>query len=312
MDKMESRNKRKDKLIYYITIPLSVLLLIANIYFITSTINLKSELNKHKKELQINEEQYKQNETELNNIKTELTNLKNIDNEIVNTKKEYYQNLKIFEDKVVNKEVNYKIAYLTFDDGPYNLTHKFLEVLEKHNVRATFFTIGLDKEKCYDNRSKSCKELYAKTAKYGHTMANHTYSHQIFNGLYSSTNSFISQVEKQEKLIKEKTGITTNIVRFPGGIASSGSLKNSITKKLKEMEYGWVDWTASNGDGGYVPDAKTALNNLKSTINEDIEVVLFHDYSYVTLSMLPDAIKYLQEKNYVLLPLFYESKMVNK
>jgi len=312
MDKMESRNKRKDKLIYYITIPLSVLLLIANIYFITSTINLKSELNKHKKELQINEEQYKQNETELNNIKTELTNLKNIDNEIVNTKKEYYQNLKIFEDKVVNKEVNYKIAYLTFDDGPYNLTHKFLEVLEKHNVRATFFTIGLDKEKCYDNRSKSCKELYAKTAKYGHTMANHTYSHQIFNGLYSSTNSFISQVEKQEKLIKEKTGITTNIVRFPGGIASSSSLKNSITKKLKEMEYGWVDWTASNGDGGYVPDAKTALNNLKSTINEDIEVVLFHDYSYVTLSMLPDAIKYLQEKNYVLLPLFYESKMVNK
>ena len=227
-------------------------------------------------------------------------------------KKNYYQTLKTFEDKVSNKEVNYKIAYLTFDDGPYYLTHKYLEVLEKYNVRGTFFTIGLDKDNCFDNRSKSCKELYAKTVKYGHTIANHTYSHQIFNGLYSSTNSFINSVKKQENLIKERTGITTNIVRFPGGIASSGSLKNSIVKELKTLGYGWVDWTSLDGDGGYVPNTTTAMNNLKNTINEDIEVVLLHDYSYVTLAILPDIIEYLQSKNYVLLPLFYESKMINK
>ena len=67
-----------------------------------------------------------------------------------------------------------------------------------------------------------------------------------------------------------------------------------------------------NGDGGYVPNAYVAFENFKSSINENIEVVLFHDYSYVTLAMLPDAIKYLKDNNYVLLPLFYESKMVNK
>ena len=143
-------------------------------------------------------------------------------------------------------------------------------------------------------------------------MANHTYSHLIFNGLYSSTNSFITQVQKQEQLIKERTGLTTNIVRFPGGIASSGSLRNSITAKLKEMGYGWVDWTASNGDGGWVGDKDTALKNLKKTIDEDIEVILFHDYSYATLAALPEAIEYLRNNNYILLPLFYESKMINK
>ena len=143
-------------------------------------------------------------------------------------------------------------------------------------------------------------------------MANHTYSHLIFKGLYSSTDSFIKQVKKQEDLIKEKTGITTNIVRFPGGISSSGKLKNSITDELKKLGYGWIDWTASNGDGGWVGDKKTALANLKSTINEDIEVILFHDYSNATLSALPDAIEWLRSNNYVLLPLFYESKMVNK
>ena len=67
-----------------------------------------------------------------------------------------------------------------------------------------------------------------------------------------------------------------------------------------------------DGDGGYVSNATVAFENFKNTINENIEIVLFHDYSYVTLAMLPDAIKYLKDNNYVLLPLFYESKMVNK
>lgn len=312
MDKMEQGNTRKNKLIYFITLPLSISLIIANMYFINVTNKLEDNIKKNQTTLNTKQTEYNDNLSENKILEDELTKLKNIDTEIENAKKEYYQNLKLFEDKVSNKEVDYKIAYLTFDDGPYNLTHKYLEVLEKYNVRATFFTIGLDKEKCYDNRSVSCQEVYAKEAKYGHTMANHTYSHLIFNGLYSSANSFITQVQKQEQLIKEKTGITTNIVRFPGGIASSGYLKDSITSKLRELGYGWIDWTASNGDGGYVPNKETAMNNLKKSINEDIEVILFHDYSYTTLSMLPDTIEYLQSKNYVLLPLFYESKMVNK
>ena len=312
MDKMDRRNNRKNKLTYYITIPFTILLIIANIYFININYNLKNDIKNNQEILDNKKNELTTQENELNELEQDINKHKNIDEEINKAKTTYYKALKTFEDKVSKKEVNYKIAYLTFDDGPYYLTHKFLEVLEKYNVRATFFTIGLDKETCYDNRSKSCQELYAKTAKYGHTMANHTYSHLIFNGLYNSADSFIEQVKKQEKLIKDKTGITTNIVRFPGGIASSGYLRNSITTNLKQMGYGWIDWTALNGDGGSLSDKQTALKNLKNSINEDIEVILFHDYSNITLSILPEAIEYLQSKNYVLLPLFYESKMVNK
>lgn len=312
MDKMEQRNKRKNRLIYYIVISISLTLIIVNTYFIKINIKLKDNIESNQEKIKYNENQYNSIINEFNQLQKELTQLQNIDTEIEEIRKEYYQNLKLFEDKVINKETNYKIAYITFDDGPYDLTHKYLEILEKYNIRATFFTIGLNKEKCYDNKSKSCQELYAKIAKYGHTMANHTYSHLIFNGLYSSSDSFINNVKKQEDLIKNNTGLTTNIVRFPGGINSSGYLKNDITNKLKELGYGWVEWTASDGDGGYIKDKNTALNNLKNTINEDIEVILFHDYSYITLSILPEAIEYLQSKNYVLLPLFYQSKMVNK
>ena len=312
MDKMESRNKFKNKLIYYITIPITFILIITNTYFIYSNIKFDNIIKHKQDEFSILSTENNQKINEINKLQEDINNLNNIDKSIDEKRNEYYKSLKTFENKVANKEVNYKIAYLTFDDGPYNLTHKFLEVLEKYNVRATFFTIGLDKEKCYDNRSISCQEVYSKIAKHGHTMANHTYSHSIFNGLYSSTNSFIDNVKKQEQLIKNKTGITTNIVRFPGGSYSSGSLKQDIIKNLRNIGYGWVDWTASNGDGGYIPDANTAMNNLKNTINEDIEVILFHDYSYLTLEILPQIIEYLQSKNYILLPLFYESKMVNK
>lgn len=312
MEKMEPRNKRKNKLIYFITLPLLIILIITNIYFIILNININSKINTNNKELNIKKNELDNTINKTKDLENEIFFQENIDEEITKIKKEYFQNLKIFENKVSNKEVNYKIAYLTFDDGPYYLTHKYLEVLEKYDVRATFFTIGLDKDACYDDRSQSCKELYAKTAKYGHTMANHTYSHQIFRGLYSSTNSFITSVKKQETLIKDRTGITTNIVRFPGGIASSKGLKNSITSELRKLGYGWVDWTAMNGDGGYVANTTVAMKNLKNTINDDIEVILFHDYSYVTLAMLPEVIEYLQSENYVLLPLFYESKMVNK
>jgi len=312
MAKMEKRNSRKNGLIFFITIPLIIILVIMNIYFTKSVSNFKNSIEtninlKEKKELE-----YNNNITETEKLKEEISKIKNIDNEIVNIKKEYYQTLKVFEDKVANNEVDYKIAYLTFDDGPYYLTHQFLEILEKYDVRATFFTIGFDKEPCYDDKSKSCADLYAKEASLGHTMANHTYSHLIFHGLYSSTEVFMSQVKAQEELIKEKTGITTNIVRFPGGINTSKHLKNDIIEQLRKNGYGWVDWTALNGDGGYVPNKEIAMENLKKTINSDIEVVLFHDYNYVTLSTLPEVIEYLRGQNYVLLPLFYESRMINK
>ena len=312
MDKMEQRNTRKNKLIYYVTIPLSLILIVANIYFIYSTNNLEKNIKSNLTKSNESKLTYENSLSKNKSLEEEITKIKNIDKEILNTKNEYYKTLKLFEDKVINKETNYKIAYLTFDDGPYDLTHKFLEILEKYDVRATFFTIGIDKEPCYDNKNKSCKDIYSKIAKQGHTMANHTYSHSIFNGLYNNTDSFINNLKKQEELIKNETGITTNIVRFPGGIASSGYLKNSITNKLKEIGYGWVDWTALNGDGGYIPNKETALNTLKNTINDDIEVILFHDYSYITLSALPESIEYLKNENYILLPLFYESKMINK
>ncbi len=59
---------------------------------------------------------------------------------------------------------------LTFDDGPHpKNTHRILEVLDRHCVKATFFTVG----RMAVFMSAGVKEA----ARRGHTIATHTWSH---------------------------------------------------------------------------------------------------------------------------------------
>lgn len=314
-----ARNKRKTKK-SPIFITISIITLILLLTLITNTIIKINKYLNINKALEVKIAQTKNNNNdELKKQESLIENLdeiKNIDTTINNTKNEIFTLAKELENKIIKKESKYKIAYITFDDGPYYSTDKVLSILKKYNVKATFFTIGLDKDICYDNKNHSCKETYKKIVDAGHTIANHTYSHAIFRGLYASSTSFLNEVKKQETLIKDRTGVTTNIIRFPGGINTARALAknsvNTILEELKKNHYGWIDWTAQDGDGGYLPSTTTAWNNFTNTIDEDIEVILFHDYSTVTISILPKAIEYLEEKNYILLPLFYDSVKVNK
>src|SRR5690242_13905373 len=59
---------------------------------------------------------------------------------------------------------------LTFDDGPSDpWTLRLLDVLARHQVRATFFMIG--------SRVKQRPDIARAVAAAGHEIGNHTYSH---------------------------------------------------------------------------------------------------------------------------------------
>ena len=309
------RKTKKSSIVVTIIFTLGILLLsylTVNNYFKCNKLTEKNKtLNVELNKVQVKNTQTKQENNDLIKQKEELEHL---DEKIANMKKEVFSLASQVETKIKNKETNYKIAYITFDDGPYHLTDSIIATLKKYKVKATFFTIGLNKDVCFDNRNYSCKETYKKIVDNGHTIANHTYSHLIFNGLYNNVNSFIEQVKKQEEMIKTRTGVTTNILRFPGGSSTAAyyGVKNGAIQKLKEMGYGWVDWTAQDGDGGSLTDYNVGWRNFTGSINENIEVILFHDYNTTTASLLPKAIEYLENSNYILLPLFYESVMINK
>ena len=312
MEKSIKKHKRKIKL----TIPLVIILLLLigiNIYLYLNNKSLSKEYETLNKNYQNNNENYNSENIKLQEIQKKIASLNNLKEDTTKIKDELFKDIKSLEDNILNGKSNSKIAYLTFDDGPYYNTYKFLDVLDKYNVKATFFTTSINGTNCFDDSSKNCMALYKEYVKRGHTIANHTYTHGIFKGLYSSVDSFINAVKKQEEKVKTETdGYVTNIVRFPGGSVTAGRLKSGIVNELKKLNYGYVDWTAEDGDGGNLTSKEQAWSTFTSTINEKIEVVLFHDFNNYTLSILPDAIKYLQDKGYILLPLFYESNMVKK
>ena len=262
----------------------------------------------HKTELKINDQKNK-----LNEINNDITNYSDIDEAILNTKKEFFSNIKRLEDDIIAGRSDKKIAYITFDDGPYYNTYRVLDILDEYNVKATFFTISMNGEYCYDNKDENCFSLYKEYVKRGHTIANHTYTHAIFKGLYSSTDSFLDAIDRQEVHIKEQTGgYVSNIVRFPGGSSTAKGLKEPIIDGLRARGYGWVDWSANDGDGGGLSSTEQAWSNFTNTINDNIEVILFHDYNYYTTEILPDVITYLRDNGYEIYPLFYESNKINK
>lgn len=313
----KSRNKTNQSTGIFLIKIIIIIILVSLSINNYKLINNEEKINKSiYSKLSNTEKEYEEALTNNNNLKEEITIFNDIDHTITTIKESVFDKAKQLEDKINQNKTSYKIAYLTFDDGPYHTTDEVLNILKKYKIKATFFTIGLDKDVCYDNKNYSCKETYKKIVDNGHTIANHTYSHAIFRGLYTNADTFMSAVKTQEELIQNRTGIKTNIIRFPGGINTARYLcKNdidTILKRLKDNHYGWVDWTASDGDGGYLPTTELAWNNFTKTINENIEVVLFHDYSNATIGILPDAINYLEERNYILLPLFYESTKVNK
>lgn len=280
-------------------------------------VNKETNINKRKYDFLVNEFEAKQKKVssqkeKLSNLEKELISYTDIDESINTIKSDYFNSIKKLEDKILNNESDKKIAYITFDDGPYYNTYKVLDILDEANVKATFFTISANGQFCHDNKSENCFNLYNEYFKRGHTIANHTYTHAIFKGLYSSSDAFMDAIMKQEEHIKNLTGYTTNITRFPGGSASAKGLKDEIVSRLRDRGYGWVDWTAGDGDGGGLSSRDQAWGNFVSTINDKIEVILFHDYNKYTTEILSDAIKYLKENGYEIFPLFYESNAINK
>ena len=283
-------------------------------YFLNQKISLQNKKYQEESSLIVEKKrELAQEEKKIEVLEEAITKYQDIDSSIQKLKEQYFQSIKELETKIMNGESTVKIAYLTFDDGPYYNTYNVLNILDQYNVKATFFTISMNGEYCYDNKSANCFLLYKEYVKRGHTIANHTYTHGIRSGLYSSVNSFMDAINRQEEHVKNQTeGYITNIVRFPGGSSTAKGLKPAMIEALQKKGYGWVDWNAGDGDGGRLDSTDQAWANLKSTINEKIEVILFHDYSRITTSILPEVITYLRDNGYQLYPLFYDSVMIHK
>ena len=210
-----------------------------------------------------------------------------------------------------------RICYLTIDDGPYYHGKKLLAILDEYDVKATFFLTTANGNKLPDKGELSAASMYPEYLRYGHTIGNHTYSHDYGEGgIYSSADAFMADVGKQEEFTAEATGgYRPQIVRFPGGRATAGKSLGGIEEALSAAGYGWTDWTVDSGDSWGKDKASPELimkQIKKAAKDQKIMVVLCHEWSRDTEKALPGMIEYLEGKGYIFLPLFYDSQMVSK
>ncbi|MBQ9424386.1 MAG: polysaccharide deacetylase [Erysipelotrichaceae bacterium] len=250
---------------------------------------------------------------EVSELTEECQVYEDIDTQIEEVKDQYFSLALELETKIVNGESEKKIAYLTFDDGPYYRSEKFLDVLEEYDVPATFFSLMKCAETGYADEDEFYDSIYRRILSSGHTLGNHTATHKLGSGgVYRSVDAFMDEIVRNRDFIEDRYGYRTVIMRFPGGSATSSKTPD-IIPELRKIGYGYVDWNSATGDGGKNQAPEVFRDNvLNNTNGRKILVVLMHDYAQNTLIALPEIIEGLQKQGYIFLPLFYESSMVKK
>lgn len=183
-----------------------------------------------------------------------------------------------------NREEN-KVA-LTFDDGPdVRYTPKVLDVLKKHNVKATFFLIG--------SRAKEHDDIVKRIHDEGHAIGNHTFWHP--NLPKEELDRLHWEVSETEKVIDNIVGFKPRLFRSP-----YGALTEEMVKMLGDMNntiIGWdvdtLDWKQLNAD----EIADNALSNVQFG-----SIILMHDggdwsMDLSTPEAVDDIITKLKEDN---------------
>ena len=132
-----------------------------------------------------------------------------------------------------------KVVYLTFDDGPSKWTEQFLDVLDAHDAKATFFMQGsnLKKEHLQESVKRAVEE--------GHYIGGHSMTHN-YQALYTNQ-QFVPEMLETLDLIHEITETTPRLVRPPYGSAP-GLNGEQIRKQLAEANIKIWDWTIDSHD----------------------------------------------------------------
>ncbi len=165
-----------------------------------------------------------------------------------------------------------KVIYLTFDDGPGEHTQRLLDILDRHNVKATFFVVN-----------SGYMHLLPRMAEAGHTVAMHTASHR-YDRIYSSEYAYFADLQSVQNAIEAQIGTTPTIFRFPGGSSNVVSrhynpgIMRRLASRLKALGYRYFDWNVDSRDAAGARDANEIYFNVIGGIEKrDVSIVLMHD-----------------------------------
>jgi peptidoglycan/xylan/chitin deacetylase (PgdA/CDA1 family) len=156
---------------------------------------------------------------------------------------------------------------LTYDDGPNSTyTPRLLEVLARHNVRATFFMIG--------HHVVEAPEVAREVAAAGHVIGNHTYTHP--NLIFSSRAQVLAQVEDCYRVITQVVGEHSRLFRPP-----FGGRRPSVLRLARERGFIPVMWSVSAYDWNPLAPDEIVAKVTRHVRGGD--VILMHDGGHIQM-----------------------------
>lgn len=185
-----------------------------------------------------------------------------------------------------------KCVALTFDDGPGPDTGRLLDLLDKENARATFFTVG--------SNAAISADVIKRMSEEGHLVANHSWSHRDLAKLPSS--KITDSLGRTQDALTAAAGQTPTLVRPPYG--ATDSEVQAVAKRLGLALVNWdvdtFDWRDRN--------AKVVADRAVGKARRG-SIILMHDVQRTSVDAVPDILNRLRGKGYtfVTVPELYGS-----
>jgi peptidoglycan/xylan/chitin deacetylase (PgdA/CDA1 family) len=170
---------------------------------------------------------------------------------------------------------------LTFDDGPLEMTPRYLDTLGELGVYATFFVNG---DNCVLRRDQLLEYV-----RRGHHVAGHGYSHLKFTDL--------SRIDLLTELAKTEEQLPPAPTRRPWVRPPYGALSPQSLAVVLAAGYTVALWSFDSQDYDvHDPDALVA--NCSPANVRPGDVMLFHEGHEWTLKALPRIVANLREAGY--------------
>lgn len=158
------------------------------------------------------------------------------------------------------KNARHKTIALTFDDGPIpEQTTWVLDLLDKYNIKATFFCVG-------DNVRKH-PDIFAEIVRRGHTIGNHTFNHlQLFKTPWKE---YCNNIDKCNNVENNKA----TFFRAPHGQITPWRAWQ-ITHTIGFQKIVFWDVMPKDYDNRLTPEE--VYNNVRQYVR-DGSLIVFHD-----------------------------------
>ncbi|WP_047375124.1 polysaccharide deacetylase family protein [Exiguobacterium sp. ZOR0005] len=185
-----------------------------------------------------------------------------------------------------------QLVYMTFDDGPRPETLLLLDVLKKHQVKATFFILG--------KQIKGNEDVLKRIVAEGHALGLHSMTHDK-KAFYKSPKSAVTEMKHVQQLIFQTTGVKTNVMRVPYG--SVPHMTKRHRDAMTTAGFHMWDWNVDSLDWKRKDDPRllqfdTIQKVRANRARQVASVVLMHDQS-TSAASLDYVLRHLKREQYV-------------